>query len=303
MTTKAHAANDRLAISLTTLLGLAQPATSLQRQRRQINAQQSGQYLSPQKGRGMTFDETRLYQAGDDVRRIDWRVTARTDKPHSKVFKEERETPLFIAVDYRATMQFATRGVFKSVQAAKLAGLLAWSALQQGDRVGGQIFSDEGCQELKPQTGKPALLRFFNALVNPQLIASTSGLEHSLTRLRHHARPGSQVFILSDFRGLSTNAEQHLAQLSRHCDVVLIQIFDPLEAQLPSKGRYRFTDSLRDLLIDSADKQRLADYQKRFQQRQEHLKQLCRKLRISWLSCSTAEEVDGVLRGVRLRQL
>jgi uncharacterized protein (DUF58 family) len=200
-------------------------------------------------------------------------------------------------------MQFATRGVFKSVQAAKLAGLLAWSALQQGDRVGGQIFSDEGCQELKPQTGKPALLRFFNALVNPQLIASTSGLEHSLTRLRHHARPGSQVFILSDFRGLSANSEQHLAQLSRHCDVVLIQIFDPLEAQLPSKGRYRFTDSLRDLLIDSADKQRLAEYQQRFQQRQEHLKQLCRKLRISWLSCSTAEEVDGVLRGVRLRQL
>ena len=299
MSAQAHASNDRLAISLKSLLDLAQSATRLQRQRRQINAQQSGQYLSPQKGRGMIFDETRLYQAGDDVRRIDWRVTARTDKPHSKVFKEERETPLFIAVDYRATMQFATRGVFKSVQAAKLAGLLAWSALQQGDRIGGQIFSDEGCQELKPQTGKSALLRFFNALVNPQLIASTSGLEHSLTRLRHHAHPGSQVFILSDFRGLSANAEQHLAQLSRHCDVVLIQIFDPLEAQLPSKGRYRFTDSLRDLLIDSADKQRLMEYQQRFQQRQAHLKQLCRKLRISWLSCSTSEEVEVVLRGLR----
>jgi Uncharacterized conserved protein (some members contain a von Willebrand factor type A (vWA) domain) len=82
------------------------------------------------------------------VRRIDWRVTARTDKPHSKIFKEERERPMFIAVDYRATMAFATRGVFKSVQAARLAGLLAWAALKQGDRIGGQIFSDAGCQEL-----------------------------------------------------------------------------------------------------------------------------------------------------------
>ena len=93
------------------------------------------------------------YQPGDDVRRIDWRVTARTDKPHSKIFREERERPLFISVDYRSSMTFATRGVFKSVQAARLAGLLAWAALRRGDRIGGQIFADSGCQELKPVAG------------------------------------------------------------------------------------------------------------------------------------------------------
>lgn len=279
---------ERVAINLKTLVDLAKPAAALHLRHSNIRAAQSGNYLSQLKGRGMAFDETRLYQPGDDVRRIDWRVTARTDKPHSKVFREERERPLFISVDYRAAMCFATRGVFKSVQAAKLAGLLAWAALRRGDRIGGQIFSESGCQELKPQTGKIALLRFFNALVNPlyHSVADNS-LDKALARLIHHAHPGSQVYILSDFRGLNQAAETHLANLARHCDVILVQISDPLESQLPGKGRYRYTDSIREIVIDSGDRQRLLEYQQRFLDRQQYLRQLCRKLRLSWLSCAT----------------
>lgn len=290
-------ADERVAISLKTLVDLAKPAAALNLRHRNIRAAQSGNYLSQLKGRGMAFDETRLYQPGDDVRRIDWRVTARTDKPHSKVFKEEREKPLFIAVDYRATMQFATRGVFKSVQAAKLAGLLAWAAIKQGDRVGGQVFGDSGCQELKPRTGKAALLRFFNALIYPQYhpMAGNS-LDKALARLLRHAHPGSQVFILSDFRGLNAAAENHLANLARHCDVTLVRIDDPLESHLPVKGRYRFTDTLREVLIDSGDKRRLLEYQQRFQSREEYLLRLCRKLHLSWLSCSTTRQpVEALL--------
>lgn len=289
--------DERVAITLKNLVDLAKPAAALNLRHINIRAARSGNYLSHVKGRGMAFDETRLYQPGDDVRRIDWRVTARTDKTHSKVFKEERERPLFISVDYRSTMTFATRGVFKSVQAARLAGLLAWAALRRGDRIGGQIFADGGCQELKPQTGKLALLRFFNALVNPAYIEQAdSGLDKVLARLLHHAHPGSQVFILSDFRGLNAAAENHLANLGRHCDVVLVQIIDPLEMQLPAKGRYRFTDSIREVFTDSADKQLLHEYQQRFQIRQQHLRQLCRKLRLSWLTCTTARQaVDALL--------
>jgi uncharacterized protein (DUF58 family) len=282
--------NERVAISLKSLVDLAKSAAALNLQHANIRAVQSGNYLSQLKGRGMVYDETRLYQPGDDVRRIDWRVTARTDKPHSKIFREERERPLFISVDYRATMAFATRGVFKSVQAAKLAGLLGWAALKRGDRIGGQIFSDSGCQELKPHNGKSALLHFFNALVHPNFTeVSDMSLDKVLSRLLHHAHPGSQVFILSDFRGMNAAAEQHLANLGRHCDVILVQISDPLESQLPSKGRYRFTDSLRELLIDAADRKRQLEYQQRFQSRQQYLQQLCRKLRMSWLTCSTNE--------------
>ncbi len=292
--------SPRVAVTLKALVDLAKPADMLSLGHANIRAAQSGNYLSRLKGRGMAFDETRLYQPGDDVRRIDWRVTARTDKPHSKIFKEERERPLFIAVDYRATMAFATRGVFKSVQAARLAGLLAWAALKQGDRIGGQIFNDSGCQELKPQTGKTALLRFLNALVNPVFNGDpVYSLAQPLARLLHHARPGSRVYILSDFRGLNSAAENHLANLARHCEVVLVQISDPLESQLPRQGRYRFTDGWREVIFDSGDKQRLQAYQQRFQDRQQYLQKLASKLRLLLIPCGTQQSPLDALNGSR----
>ncbi|MGD0958561.1 MAG: DUF58 domain-containing protein [Methylomonas sp.] len=301
MNAPASPQHERVAVSLKNLIDLAKPAGALNLQHVNVRALQSGNYLSNIKGRGMAYDETRLYQPGDDVRRIDWRVTARTDKPHSKVFKEEREIPLFISVDFRATMTFATRGVFKSVQAARLAGLLAWAALKRGDRIGGQIFADNGCHELKPQTGKAALLHFFNALVKPDYHnQAANALEHVLGRLQHHARPGSQVFILSDFRGMNAAAERHLSDLGRHCDVILVQIADPLEMRLPAKGRYRFTNMLRDIFIDSGDKNLAIDYQTRFQSRQQYLRQLCRKTGLGYLYCPTtlqAFEIVLLLRG------
>ncbi|MCQ8103430.1 DUF58 domain-containing protein [Methylomonas sp. SURF-2] len=288
--------NDRVAVSLKTLVDLAKPAAMLNMRPRQIRAAQSGNYLSHFKGRGMAFAETRLYQPGDDVRRMDWRVTARTDKPHSKVFCEERERPLFISVDYRPGMAFATRGVFKSVQAAKLAALLAWAALRRGDRIGGQIFSDAGCLELRPRSGKAALLRFFDALTLPVYPdGGGNDLTSALARLQHHAHPGSRIYLISDFRGLDPLAENHLALIARHCEVVLLQIFDPLESRLPEKGRYRFTDKIRDILLDTGESRQSHAYQRRFQERQAHLKQLCRKLRMTLLTCATNQSPIEVL--------
>lgn len=288
--------NERIAVNLKMLVDLARPAAALNLQPTRIKAVQSGDYLSHFKGRGMAFAETRLYQPGDDVRRMDWRVTARTGKPHSKIFQEERERPLFISVDYRPTMRFATRGVFKSVQAAKLAGLLAWAAQQQGDRIGGQILTAAGCMELKPRSGKSALLRFFNALVHPEATRSEDNtLEHAMSRLQHHARPGSRVYIISDFRGLNEATENHLALLSRHCEVVLLHVYDPLESRLPDKGRYRFTDKIRDIVIDGADKKKLYDYQQHFEDRRSYLNHLSQKLKLGLCSCSTHQSPVDVL--------
>jgi uncharacterized protein (DUF58 family) len=149
-------------VNLKTLVNLAPQAASLNLHHSGIRADAKRRLcVAFSKGRGMEFDEVRLYQPGDDVRSIDWKVTARTDKPHTKLFREERERPVFISVDNRPTMQFATRGVFKSVQAAKLAALIAWAAQRHGDRIGGQIFSSQSCYELKPQHGKHGVLRFF----------------------------------------------------------------------------------------------------------------------------------------------
>jgi uncharacterized protein (DUF58 family) len=293
--------NSRVSVNLRMLVDMAKHASALALRPKQIKAVQSGNYVSHFKGRGMAFSETRLYQPGDDVRRIDWRVTARTDKPHSKVFCEERERPLFISVDYRPSMAFATRGVFKFVQAAKLAALLAWAAQQQSDRIGGQIFGAEGCQELKPRTGKAALLRFLNALAKPEFSdTGNNTLETALSRLRHHAHPGSRVYIISDFRGLDDATDTHLALLSRHCEVVLLHIYDVLETQLPAQGRFRFTDKIREVLFDSSDSQQQRQYQRRFQQRQAHLQLLSQKFKLRYLAFSTQDTPQNLLTSLNL---
>ncbi len=289
--------NDLVSIRLKTLIDLAKSISMLKLRRHQIQAGQNGEYVSRFKGRGMEFDETRIYQPGDDIRSIDWRVTARSDKTHTKIYREERERPVFISVDYRPAMAFATRGVFKSVQASKIAGLLAWSAHANGDRIGGQIFNEHGCQEIKPKGGKHAVLHFLNALVKPDCVNDANiSLERVLTRLIQHTRPGSLVYVISDFRGLTETAELHLSKLGRHCEVVLIHVYDPLESQLPTKGRFRFTDAIRDIVVDSSDKQRLAKYQQRFQQQQLHLQTLSKKWRMTLLQCSTTDDPLEVIR-------
>ena len=288
---------ELVSVSLKTLIDLAKLASGLNLQQAKLRSRQSGGYVSRFKGRGMEFDETRLYQPGDDIRSIDWRVTARTGKTHTKVFREERERPVFISVDNRLTMHFATRGVFKSVLAAKLAGLLAWTAEYHGDRIGGQLFSEQECRELKPQNGRHAVLRFLNALVKPQIPADKAfTLEQVLARLNQHAHPGSLVYIISDFRGINDQAETHLAKLSEHCEVVLIFIYDPLESSLPAKGRYRFTDDEREVVIDTGDQQRILNYQQRFAERLQRLESLAKKRRLTFIQCSTTEDPLQCLR-------
>lgn len=288
--------NERVSVSLNMLLRLAKPATTLKLFRSRIRAAQSGGFISRSKGRGMEFDEVRMYQPGDDIRSIDWRVTARTGKTHTKLFREERERPVFISVDYRASMQFATRGVYKSVQAAKLAGLLAWVAQRHGDRIGGQIFNDTTCRELKPQNGKQAVLHFFNALTKREVSEEAINLEHVMGRLSHHVKPGSLVYIISDFRGLNHIIENYLAKLAKHCEVVMILVYDPLESDLPTKGRYRFTDNTTDIVVDTGDKQRVLSYQQKFQRHCTEMQKLATKLNIRLLHCASNDDPVQVLR-------
>ena len=304
--TKADPASHLVSVSLKTLIDLVKPAAGLNLKHLSIRAGQSGGYVSHFKGRGMEFDEARLYQPGDDIRSIDWRVTARTGKTHTKVFREERERPIFISVDNRLSMHFATRGVFKSVLAAKIAALLAWTAHHHGDRIGGQLFTEHECTEIKPQNGKHAVLRFLNTLVggnnySQQDLASSAyeismSFEQILARLVQHTRPGSLVYVISDFRGINKAAEIHLAKLSKHCELVLIFIYDPLETHMPSKGSYRFTDNVRDVIFDTSDKQRLLSYQQHFDERLLHLEQISKKLGQTFIKCCTTDDPVQCLR-------
>ena len=121
-------------------------------------------------------------------------------------------------------------------------------------------------------------------------------LEQILARLTQHARPGSLVYMISDFRGLNDAVELHLSKLSRHCEVVLVFIYDPLETRLPTKGRYRFTDTVRDVVIDATDQQRLLNYQQRFEQRKQRLELLAKKQGLTLIQCSTLDDPLQCLR-------
>ncbi len=284
---------DRLQVSLAQLIRLGAYARHVKLGTGKIRALHGTGYVSRFKGRGMEFDETRLYQPGDDIRSIDWKVTARTGKPHTRIYREERERPVFISVDDRQTMQFATRGVFKSVQSKQLAALLAWAAQQQSDRVGGQLFADNACQEIKPAHGRAAVIKYLKRLVD-EPVAPVADLDGALQRLQHHARPGSRIYLISDFRGIQAS-EQRLTTLVRHCEVVLIHVYDPLEQTLPSGGRYRFTNGETDVTIDTADQQRLQQYQQRFVERQQYLQQLSRRYKMTYLQCATTDDPVRIL--------
>lgn len=272
-----------------------------------IRAAAADTRTSPFKGRGMEFEESRPYQPGDDLRSLDWRVMARTGKPYTKLFREERERPVLLWVDLRRSMMFATRGVFKAVTAARLAATVAWSALRQGDRVGGLVFCDRSHDELRPARGKHAVMHLIDLLVhhggwNADPDEDPTDLESASARLRRVARPGSLVFMLSDFYGLNETAAAHLGRLNAHCDVVLVQFHDPLESELPDPGLYKLQSGEDTLLLDSGDSRRRSEYHERFELHCRQVDDLGRRLGVRPIRCSTVDDpVEAVRTGLGLR--
>lgn len=192
-----------------------------------------GLHHSKFRGRGVDFDQVRVYQAGDDVRTIDWRVTARTQEPHTKLFHEERERPIFIMVEQSTRLFFGSGLMFKSVLAAQVAALIGWAALGHNDRVGGLVFGDNEHYEIKPRRSKQSLLQLLNRLVkvNQSLHSEREpdrdAFGVALRRAREVLRPGSLVIVICDERALSDSAEQQLSLLSRHCDLLMLPLSDP----------------------------------------------------------------------------
>jgi len=228
--------------SLDELVQLRSSAMALQRlTKKRSSAPAAGVAVSRRLGRGLDFAEVRSYQAGDDVRMIDWKVTARTGSAHTKLFVEERERPVIIVVDFRSSMRFGTQVMFKSVLAARLASLLGWSAANAQDRVGGFVFTDDWHTQIRPQPGRRGLMKLFRGVIQAQMHApaDTQGeLALCLSRLRHVVQTGSSVILLSDFAGFNEEAQASMGSLLPKLDVVAVHISDPIEKQLPAAGRY-----------------------------------------------------------------
>ncbi|WP_303720699.1 DUF58 domain-containing protein [Malonomonas rubra] len=292
---------ENVRVTSNDLLSLHRYARQIGLQTRKIGAQQAGNYLSKFKGRGMEFAEVRPYLPGDDLRSIDWRVTARTGRAHTKLFREEREKPVLIWVDYRRSMFFATRGSFKSVVAARAAALIAWSAIGRGDRLGGLIFNEQRHLEMRPMQGKSAVFHFIRQLVehpawdNKPKQNQTPPYRWDLSKLRHGTRPGSSIVLISDFRNLAPDAEKNIGYLAKHNDMTLIFIHDPLECELPPAGQYKISSGSQELLLDTGDRQLRRQHSESFQSRFQQLTKLCRQHRMTLIPSSTEDDLISCL--------
>lgn len=280
--------------------------------RKTVQAKLAGAYLAKTKGRGMEFDEARHYQAGDDIRAIDWRVTARTGKTHTKLYREEKERPVFVLADLSASMQFGTQLMFKSVQAAHLTALLAWAARKRGDRIGGLIFNQNQHIECKPFTRQKAVLSLLNSLIKVQSqalqlsaqppaqisdVGKKVTLADACARLRRLAHPGSLIFLLSDFKQLDELTKQHLAQLSKHCEIVAYPISDPFEHQLPkvkTTQRVALTDGLNQQQIMLGEQATESRYRTQHQAHFAHIERTLKqcKAQVINISCGLPLELQ-----------
>ncbi len=254
-----------------------------------------GPHQAKFRGRGIEFEEVRGYQAGDDIRSIDWRVTARTGKPHTKMFREERERPVLILVDQSLSMFFGSTTCFKSVMAAHIAALLAWAALQQNDRVGGLVFNGREHREIRPKRNVKNVLQFINDVnslnhfLRKDFSAAGLGIDEALEETRRIARPGSNIFVISDFKGFDRKGEKQLHHLSRHCDVSAIRVFDSLEQDLPADGYYSITDGNERFMMFTGDKDLRQSYSEGFKQKTDKLSHLLGPMGIPLLQLSTQD--------------
>ena len=266
--------------------------------RQPVHSLLSGRYASRMRGRGLNFEEIRDYRSGDDVRSIDWKVTARLQSPHVRVFNEERERQGLLVVDQRLSMFFGTRRAMKSVTAAEIAAVVAWRILSVGDRVGGIVFNDRSIEEVRPQRSRRIVLQYLTKLaeqnqalgVGRGITRDATMLNRALDRIRRVAPHDATVVIFSDFDGADETTRHAIAALAAHNTVIAVLIHDPSQSELPAAGRMTVTDGELQIALDVAHgstRQNILDMSKT---RLRSVFEWTRDFGVPVLPLSTAEE-------------
>ena len=308
---KQAAQQSGLKVTTQELIGLRHGARNLVfRNTRPVSSVIAGVHESRFRGRGMDFLESRNYTVGDDIRNLDWKVTARTGKPHTKIFQEERERPIITLLDLNPSMYFGTRKRLKVVQAARLAATIAWATVGRGDRISGLIYCGDTHHEVRPAGGRSGALRFISLIARwaenhtpTDLSRPSTGLAEALKRLRRIARPGSLVFLVSDFYAVSDECECHLAYLRKHNDVIACRVLDAIESQAPPAANYPVSDGINSALLNlsGAGRER---FQQFFQMQQERVDNMLRRQRVTGIAVQGDDDVAAALaRLFRRREL
>jgi len=268
--------------------------------RRTARALHAGSHRSIQRGRGLEFQEVRPYVNGDDPRTIDWRVTARRGRPHTKLFREERERPVWLLVDLNPTMFFGTRKQLKSTLVTRAAALLAWTAAGGGDRVGAAIVGSSNYRIIPPRARESGVLPVLAALIEMQptepALAATVSLDNGLDALVPVAHPGSLILTLSDFAVLDTQTHSAWASLAVHNEFQLFRVTDPLEREALPDGRFRVGVRGRSATIDGAGSR--SAWLAKWQERNSRIEKLASRLGAPVTELDTRQPVEEPLRAV-----
>ncbi|MBU3070251.1 DUF58 domain-containing protein [Aestuariicella sp. G3-2] len=278
--------------------------------RQPVHSQLAGRHSSRLRGRGLNFEEIRQYQVGDDIRQIDWKVTARTRKTHSRVYTEERERTTLFVVDQRITMFFGSVKQMKSVTAAQAAALGAWRVLAQQDRVGALIFNDSDIVEVRPQRSHSAVMRILHAIVEQNHLLSVKNgtrsnpqmFNEALRRCDRLAKHDCLVCIISDGVGQNEETRHLITRIARHNDVLFGFVHDPLEGELPSAGPLVFEDGQYQLEVDTAQTSLQDRFREDFASSRNRGRQFLLQRETPVIPLSTAEEVtEQIRRGLGVR--
>ena len=276
-----------------------------------VNSSFSGVYASVFRGQGLNFEEVREYREGDDIRNMDWKVTARTDEPHLKVYREERERSVVLCVDHGPHMHFGTRGTFKYVQATRATALLGWAANGHDDRVGGILFgdADTGPQHFRPTKDRRALWRLLHELARParRAVRGVDCIDLVLQRADRGAGTGALIFVIADFNRDLEGLERTLGQSRQRHSLVLVPVDDPADRELPDMGRVQFREPGGEQIeVDTNDPAGRDAYRQRWETRRSNLLRLANRLGIAVVPISTDRDVhvslrDGLARRGRSR--
>ncbi|MCQ2210757.1 MAG: DUF58 domain-containing protein [Paludibacteraceae bacterium] len=250
----------------------------------------AGEYHTAFKGRGMTFSEVREYQYGDDVRNIDWNVTARFNKPYIKVFEEEREMTMMLLVDVSGSGEFGTVNQIKRDMMTELAATIAFSAIQNNDKIGVIFFTDQIEKFIPPQKGKKHVLYIIRELLGFEPQSKKTDIQGALQYMTNAIKKRCTAFIISDF--ISNDFSKSLTIANRKHDMVALQIYDRREMELPAVGLLKVKDAEtgNDMWIDTSDKKLRNSYHQYWDNRQNELKQYFNQSGVDFTTIATDED-------------
>jgi uncharacterized protein (DUF58 family) len=263
----------------------------------------SGEYHSAFKGRGMSFSEVRAYSYGDDVRNIDWNVTARANTPFIKVFEEERELTVMLLIDMSGSSFFGTRTQAKNEMIAEICAVLSFSATNNNDKVGVIFFTDKVEKFIFPKKGRSHILLIIRELLNFKPVNKGTNLGEALQYLNSVIKKRSICFVLSDFNAVRYDAALRIA--SKRHDIVGIRINDPVEEKLPDIGLVQVSDTETGVIqwLDTSDKNVRLEYEKSYRTQFQAFKTLLHKTGVDFVTIKTTDNYVTALKGFFERRL